>query len=56
MLKLDHPSNVNMKYSPVCFVNSMIYGGTDNLVNNLPLYIRSLAFGSETQEVFCLGH
>jgi hypothetical protein len=38
------------------FVHSMINGGTDNLVNNFLLYVRSLTFGSDTQAVFRLGH
>jgi hypothetical protein len=46
-----------MKWSiVVCvFVNCMIHGGTDNPVNYLPLYVRSLTFGSDTQAVFHLG-
>jgi hypothetical protein len=34
----------------------MIHGGMNNPVNNLPLYVRSLTFGSDTQAVFRLGH
>jgi hypothetical protein len=58
MLKSDHPSNMNIKYSIVLcvFVNSMTYGGTDNPYNNLPLCVMSLTFGSDTKKVFRLGH
>jgi hypothetical protein len=47
MQNSDHLSNVNMKYSIVLcvFVNSMIHGGMDNPVNNLPLYVRSRHLG-----------
>jgi hypothetical protein len=58
MQKSDHPSNMNMKKSIVLcvFVNSMIHGGTDNLVNNLPLSVPSQTFGSDTQAIFHWGH
>jgi hypothetical protein len=32
-------------------INAMIHGGTNNSVNNLPVYVWSLTFGSDTQAV-----